>query len=863
MAEQQLIEYIKKVRQAGQADDQTKALLAKNGWTDQEIGEAFAELARVQTQPVQTQPVQAQPQRPQPQYQAQPAMQPAQNSHLIPKLLIVLIILVVLGGAGYFGFILLNSMPVQPEINNNVSTVSPATATNANFAQYSLETTKFTPAVPEYQLALKDISNLDDFKQNGSAFSKPQTDYLLKNNFFITKNADKFYGSAEDFASRNDDWTALYKTIGGSYNVWEREPQNSVFVSTDFLTHVYHKLIDEEFSYIEESNLYPALSDLSKSMLKSSAENFAKENDQTQKDSYERLSAYFLVTASILDNASADYDKFKTDNFIDDTKTDTKATVLATADTLAKANNITDNAKNIAKQEIGLIFDAKTMISSPLMGKFQPEGMKEDYTQFGPRSHYTKNVILRDYFRAMMFYGRMNFLLSSPELTRDAANIGLILTPDQLKQWESIYQPTAFFVGQTDDLSIYDYNKANTKTGFKASSKDAEAVTKLQVELLTYKNPQIMSSVIVSDSVTSTTKEDLQNTTKGFRFMGQRFTPDAFVFSTLTQGDEAPDPKTGQRLPSMPTALMVSTLLGSKESATQLDTWVKTNAPKSDKVLADRMLTLQDYFNKTTVSQWTQNIYWSWLYTIKSLFTDTASKNGYPMFAKSADWNKKSLQAFLGSWTELKHDTLLYAKQSYAEKGAGGPDEQPAKPVVKGYVEPNIEFFDRLIALANLTTDGLKKFNILPSQFESRNNTFIDSLKFYRKIAVAELQNQAISDEDFEKLRLDAGNLDNILQTPDSQVVLEKNSRSALIADVHTDVVNSKILYEGDGIPNYIYVAVKDANGTRLTKGLVYSYYEFTGPVGKRYTDQVWQGWNYSSTVQKLQLPWWSKDLVK
>jgi hypothetical protein len=311
---------------------------------------------------------------------------------------------------------------------------------------------------------------------------------------------------------------------------------------------------------------------------------------------------------------------------------------------------------------------------------------------------------------------------------------------------------------------------------------------------------------------------------------------------------------------------MVSTLMGSKESATLFNTWVKENASNSDKVLADRMATLQDYFNKTTQQQWTQNIYWSWLYTIKSLFTDNSVKSGYPAFIKSADWNLKSLQGFLGSWTELKHDTLLYAKQSYsvATSAMPGPSQNlPANPVPKGYVEPNIEFFDRLISLVNFTKDGLKQFGILPSNLEARNTQLLDYLNFYKTIAVAELQNQNISDEDFEKLRLSARDLDSILQAPDSPSGLEKNARSAIIADVHTDVSDNKILYEADGIPNYIYVAVKDANGTRLTKGLVYSYYEFTGPIAARYTDQVWQGWNYSSTVSKLQLPWWSKDLPK
>jgi len=895
MVDQQLVDYIKKAKEAGQSDDQTRALLYKNGWTEAEVGEAFAGGSQPKTQPqVQPQPqpqvrVQPQPlaQPVQPQVQSQPAVtaqyqpktqpqpvvtaqsdMPRRNrSGLILNLVLVFIMLIVIGGAGYYALtqtdLLKGIIPLQVKnIINKTTVVSNSFATPA-FAQYNLESTKYTPSLPDYKISLSELANLNNFQKAQGNLSQAQTAALTTDNFFIARNNDKFYSSDinTDYAGRNDDWTFLYGKIGGPYADYERQPENSVFITSDFLTHTYHKLIDEEFSYIEETVFYPTLSSLSKSLLEQSASAYAKVTDQQQKDSYERLSAYFLVTSSILENAATDYNTLKSKNFLSDTSSDTKAAILTMAESLAGQKGVSNNAKNIARQEIELILDAKTMSASPLMGKYQAE-MSEDYTQFGPRSHYTQNVILRNYFRAMMFYGRMNFLLKSPELTRDAANITNLLTAEELKQWESIYQPTAFFVGQADDLSIYEYNQAVTKTGLTASTVNDSAISKLQNELVSYKNPQIMSSVIVGDSVTSATKEDLQNTTKGFRFMGQRFTPDAFIFSTLTQGDEKADVKTGQRLPSMPTALMVSTLMGSQESAKLLQTWIKDNASGSDKVIADRMVTLQDYFNNTTQPQWTQNIYWSWLYTIKSLF-NTASTEGYPMFVKNENWLKKNLQTFLGSWTELKHDTLLYAKQSYAEKGGGGGDNPAPLPVPKGYVEPNVDFYDRLISLVNLSKDGLDKFGIMPSTFVSRYETFLNALKFYRQIAVAELQNQKISDEDFEKLRLSAGNLDSILQAPDSQVQQEKNARSALIADVHTDVVTGQILYEADGIPNYIYVAVKDANGTRLTKGLVYSYYEFTGPVGKRYTDQVWQGWNYSSTIQKLQMPWWSKDLAK
>jgi len=803
-------------------------------------------------------------------YQHQPKARPedkAQGRGI--KILIslaVIIMIVALGGAGFIYFKPLDY--IQKLISPSIVQVTPGTTetvteTTPTFASYNIKNTSFTASLPDYTINLTELTNLSNFETAiGTSFTDKQKTSLIDNNFFIASNFDKFYSSATtDYADRNDDWTGLYKTIGGTPSVSTRAPENSIFISSDYLTHIYHKLLEQEFSYTEELNLYPAFSALSNSLLSSTLANLSTATDPLQQASYERLSAYFLVSSAILNNASADYQTFSQNSYIDDTKTDTKAAVLELLNSLADENGVSENAKSIAEQEVGLIFDASRFATSPLMGTFQPN-TQEDYTQYTPRSHYSKNVIFRDYFRAMIWFGRMNFLLNSTELTRDSANVALLMTADDLKKWESIYQPTSFLVGQSDDLTIYDLNKAIKATSFSTADESDQAIAKLQTELLTYSNPKIMSSVIISESVLNTTKEDLQNSTKGFRFMGQRFTPDAFIFSELTQGDETADPTTGQKLPSTPTALMVSTLMGDVVSKDLLNTWIATNAKDSDKVLANKMATLQNYFDTTSSAQWTSNIYWSWIYTIKSLFTSADSKTGYPMFMKSNDWNKKQTQTFLGSWTELKHDTLLYAKQSYAEKGAGG-DETEVAAVPKGYVEPNVAFLDRLIALVNMTTEGLDKFNLMPEAFKSRNSTFVESLEFFKKIAVSELQNETISDDDFEQLRLSAYSLDQILQAPDSQVQLESNARSALIADVHTDVVKNQILYEADGIPNYVYVAVKDANGTRLTKGLVYSYYEFTNPVSTRLTDETWQKWNYSSTIKLLKMPDWSKALIK
>jgi len=165
MLEQQLVDYIKKAKAAGQSDEQTRALLYKNGWSEEEVGEAYTSLSQPQTQP-QPQPqqpqvrpqVQPQPQpvQPQAQPQAQPQPQPRvqQKSYLLPKLLIVLIILAVLVAAGYYIYLNLMSQP-SPIIE------SPAENPVEVIPQNNESELPVQPEVsPEVQKIMEDLSDI-------------------------------------------------------------------------------------------------------------------------------------------------------------------------------------------------------------------------------------------------------------------------------------------------------------------------------------------------------------------------------------------------------------------------------------------------------------------------------------------------------------------------------------------------------------------------------------------------------------------------------------------------------------------------------------------------------------------------------
>jgi len=745
----------------------------------------------------------------------------------------------------------------------------PAAARDAKkdfiFAKYDFRPSPCSPKLPQYHLNLPELTNLHAFEKAArQPFSIPQRQALQEKHFFIAMNLDKFYAEDPDeLDRRHDDWTYLYSRIGGPEAPQERRPENAVFITTDFLLHVYHRLLEKEFEFTEQRVFYPKLKKLSDTLLDYCLQEYNRAPGEEQKDSFKRLVAYFAVPAAILNSAANYYDQEK----IADDQADAPSAIFANLEKLK--GKMPAEAYALARQELALVLAAQQVAPSPLLGKYQQEQgltLPEDYTQFGPRSHYNKNPILRTYFRAMMWYGRVNFLLSSPQLTRDAVNITLLLNQAKvLQDWEDIYLATTFFVGESDDLGFYEYRQAMKELTpeAKAAEIDKNFLTGLQKTLQNYRNPRILSAAAIGEQVFALSKEELQVKTKGFRFMGQRFTPDAFIFSYLTQGQEQPDPKTGERLPSQPTALMVMVLLGSKSAEPLLAAWIDQRAPGSRTVLKNRMAELDKYFNKLPLADWSQNIYWGWLYTLKALFTEGKDKTGYPMFMKSSDWERKNLQSALGSWTELKHDTLLYAKQAYAELG-DGEAEKKIPPVPKGYVEPNLDFFDRFIPLVKMTKEGLEQRGLLDNLFIDRHSQFLETVEFFKQMVVSQLQNEKISVGDFERLRLAAGNLGWVLSPLPGEEGTENYARAALIADVHTDLTKQEILYEAVGIPNYIYVAVKDQNGARLTKGLVYAHYEFSGPLGERLTDEKWRQWNYTADKNKLPpMADWAKSLIK
>jgi hypothetical protein len=496
-------------------------------------------------------------------------------------------------------------------------------------------------------------------------------------------------------------------------------------------------------------------------------------------------------------------------------------------------------ATDLMNAELALINAASSEAVSPIWDRPDlPADQKliEVYGQYTPRGHYTRSEDLKMYFKAMMWYGRLTFRMMDDFETRRALLLVQALrsavatdgTP-AVTLWKNIYEPTVFIVGKADDLGYVEYGALSDMV-FGPNPDlvrftDQALFDQFKQAAKNLPPPQINSMWVWID-------QDTEQVTKGFRFMGQRFTLDAYVFGQLIWRKVG----TSDKPRGLPKGLDFFAAMGSDEATNILKAMGEDQYANFDTQMAKVKAEVAALGNDS----WTQNLYWTWLYSFQPLI---ASKGGaYPPFMQTRAWKRKDLQTSLGSWTELKHDTILYAKQVMAEMGGGPPGEPP-----HGYVEPNPEAYARLLALTQMTEVGLQSRNLLSDLTRGNLDNLVSQLNFLKDISERELSGGSITDDEYWQIQYWGGTLEQFTLKaadttgPDMRDLSDQ--KAALVADVATGTtdLNSLVaLEEAVGQPTLIYVVLPDSPW-RVSVGAVYSYYEFTVPSSGRLTDEAWQ----------------------
>jgi hypothetical protein len=739
------------------------------------------------------------------------------------------------------------------------------------------QTLEVTPALKDSATTVDKAANARGvMKMLGIRLTPAQKKFLNEHKFLmVPKRATRFKGTMGD-GWEWDEMLGMFDEIGGSEAASERKPENARLVTPDVLLHAFHKYFENSLEYLERFDLAPLLRRFL-TQAQACALKYRGQSSGKLAARYELVAAQLTVPLVLLENAqwSKSYAERLKGGWNEQTladKPDVAETLEGALQGLAKyQKQFSPEVFGRMTQEIGKIYQANGVGVSPLYGQYGQEGeVKTDYTQFTPRSHYAKTSLLRAYFRAMMYLGRNSYLLSSPEAVSDALLLAYLMAspgPDGqplVKDWQKLMEITGFYAGASDDIGYPEWRNfvvkvLGTEKFAPAAAVNPEVLTKISQQLAELRPPRILSDVIISDAVPQQTKAELLASTKALRIFGQRFTFDAWILGRLTAGQE----KTTVHLPSTPSALFVPAAFGDNAAREFAGAFLKQEAPpfsdaevsafygKLDEVAAD--------LKKVQEVEWYSSVGTAWLKLLGTL--PQTFGPGYPRYMRGKLFPLKQLQTFLGSYTELKHDTLLYVKQNFAERGGGGDENQP--PVPKGFVEPNMAFWQELARLVDYTMAGFKKYGLFSKELEEfgRLNSFKTRINFYTSLAVKELRGTPLSEEDYEKLR--SGNL-SFLAEPlvEGAILEEKEKRAGLIADIHTDAVKGQILYEATGEPYFILALVGNEGVSRLTVGAAFNYYEFTGPLTSRYTDADWQARVYTVPPHLPRKPFWFKPLI-
>jgi hypothetical protein len=339
--------------------------------------------------------------------------------------------------------------------------------------------------------------------------------------------------------------------------------------------------------------------------------------------------------------------------------------------------------------------------------------------------------------------------------------------------------------------------------------------------------------------------------------MGQRFTLDGFIFQNLIF-DKVPAKPDGDRR-EFPSGLDVMAAFGSSSALKELESLGATAFPNYN----EQMAALQQAVLAQPESQWLGRFYDGWLY---AFFPVVGAKDAsFPAYMQTGAWGYKDLNAALGSWAELKHDTILYTKMPEGAGGGGPPMSGPAP----SYVEPNPQAFYRMAYTAQMLSCGLQnRVLYMPcepggyfdgsaagyimgiSDLSSRFQTFGD-------IAVKELAGQPLTEEDIYAVTSCLGmtecvNTETPYNRPDSEM-----PKVPVIAAVSG--AQNSVLEVGVGGVDRIYVAVPLEGKWEVAQGGVFSYYEFLQPRDARLTDDEWRA---RLAAGEVELPAWASNFT-
>ena len=600
------------------------------------------------------------------------------------------------------------------------------------------------------------------------------------------------------------------------FHIYERNDYRNFpsFITTDLYLQAFHLYFDCVLRKVEQDKFIPILINYTDKLTQSmrAIASSAKNEELRKAATYNQ--AYFAIANALL--------------------------------TGGQLKGVPDEYKELALQEIKNVHEAQTSESEFL------EYIKTPYIYniYRPRGHYTRNDGLKHYFEGMMWLQSVPFAADAPHQLRRALLIAQVVGSDNnlMQTYKNISDPITFLMGEPDNVSILQVNDLLTQSGLTLEKvmNDDEALKTVQkaVENLCEKQIRIKPKHALSSQ-------------HKINFMPQRYFPDAEVLQEMVDYDSNPTKR------GTPKGLDVMAAIGISQAERIL-----IDELEEDKQWGEYAPMLKKMKDRMGEIDWNATVANRWIASMKEI---NAQPTNAPYFMATPQWGKKTLNSALASWTELKHDAILYAKQPMgAECGGGGPPE----PVCRGYVEPNVAYWQKALELLDATVSVLKKYDFMTEEIENVTTDLREKAEFLLAVSQKELKGEKLTDEEYGQIEYMGSSFEyttlNILREPNQYLsgwddIQSADKKIALVADVYTANAhnndNKSVLYEAVGPAHEIYVVVEIEGYLYLTRGAVFSYREFGEALdAPRLTDEEWQ--QQLETKPDKGIPTWMEEII-
>ena len=484
--------------------------------------------------------------------------------------------------------------------------------------------------------------------------------------------------TAGDFATANPaglpaaDWTQLQRdkvlvastTFKQSFTPYI-DSELPVFVTSDAVLNAYHVLLDESLARAElrQSMVLPDLLDHLWQRLPKAVAGVTGD-DALAKAAQRRATLVLAVAFGLLDR---------------------------------KAPGLPSDLAALAGDEVRKIEEARGTGKPSWLGLADPGFLEWDYSRFSPRGFYGRSDRLRRYFRCVAWLQAVPFRVNKREEFLAMMMLGNALFREQprmsglLGNW---YIPPRFagffeawrgFLGSDDnwDITALNYeSRYNDDDGGFSLGKDDDQLARVAEEFLKKakdRKRERINDQLAAPPAGPDTIEEPQ-----FRLLSAYQLPDAVLFQQTTDLRTIKPPR------PLPDGMEVAAALGS-DFATR---WLHDRVP--EQVARVLETSRKDWLQPRP--SWQTCLYQDYLNCLAALVD--APEPDAPDFMRGEAWQRKSCATVLGGWAQMRRTWVLQAKTNTFYAGL--------TEMVPGFVEPDPEFFQRLLAVGSRTLSLLQ-----------------------------------------------------------------------------------------------------------------------------------------------------------